>query len=134
MAALYLLDTNTASYIIKGNPPQVRERLLKVPMAQLAVSAITEAELRFGAARKPKVSQISVVVDEFLLRVEVLYWDSDAARQFALLRAAIESAGGPMGNMDLMIAAHALALRAVLVTSDRNFLRVKQLKIEDWRK
>lgn len=134
MPTLYLLDTNTASYIIKGNPPQVRERLLKVPMAQLAVSVITEAELRFGAARKSKVSQISVAVDEFLLRVEVLYWDSDAAWQYALLRAAIESIGQPLGNMDLMIAAHALALRAVLVTSDRSFLRVKQLKIEDWSK
>ena len=82
MAVRYLLDTNTVSYIIKGNRPRVRERLLKVAMAEVGISVITEGELWFGLARKPDATQLKVVVDEFLLRVEVLPWDSEAAKQY----------------------------------------------------
>ncbi len=134
MAVRYLLDTNTVSYIIKGNRPRVRERLLKVAMAEVGISVITEGELRFGLARKPDATQLKVVVDEFLLRVEVLPWDSEAAKQYANIRAALENIGEPMGNLDLMIAAQALGLSTVLVTSDAVFRRVKGLKIEDWNK
>jgi tRNA(fMet)-specific endonuclease VapC len=134
MSPRYLLDTNTASYIIKGNIPRVRERLLKVPMSRLLVSAVTEAELLYGAARKSDSVRLKTAVDEFLLRVDSLPWDSNAARRYADLRAALEIAGTPMGNLDMMIAAHALAAEAILVTSDRSFRRLKNLKIEDWTK
>lgn len=132
MPALYLLDTNTVSYIIKGNIPRVRERLLKVPMAQVTISVITEAELRFGVVRRPEAARLKIAVEEFLLRVQILPWDSEAAQHYANVRAALERTGASMGNLDLMIAAHALAAQAVLVTNDRAFGRVKQLKIEDW--
>jgi tRNA(fMet)-specific endonuclease VapC len=132
MSVRYLLDTNTASYVIKGNIPSVRERLLKVPMARLAISTVTEAELLFGAARKPEAAQLKIAVDEFLLRVEALPWDSTAARHYADVRAALERSGAPMGNLDMMIAAHALALEAVLVTNDRAFRRLSRLKLENW--
>jgi len=134
MPIRYLLDTSTASYAIKGNFPRVRDRLLKVPMAQVAISAVTEAELRFGVVRRPEAARLKIAVDEFLLRVESLAWDTDAAQQYATLRATLERAGELIGNMDLMIAAHALAAQAVLVSSDRGFRRVKHLKIEDWTK
>jgi tRNA(fMet)-specific endonuclease VapC len=129
-----MLDTNTASYVIKGNIPRVRERLLKVPMAQLAVSAVTEAELLFGAARRPEAVRLKVAVEEFLLRVEALPWDSKAARLYSEVRATLERQGKPMGNLDMMIAAHALAVEAVLVTNDRSFRRLGKLKFEDWTK
>ncbi|MGC2768516.1 MAG: type II toxin-antitoxin system VapC family toxin [Candidatus Acidiferrum sp.] len=134
MAVRYLLDTNTASYVIKGDIPRVRERLLKVPMAQLAVSAVTAAELYFGVARKPEAVRLKMAVDEFLLRVEALPWDSKAARYYADVRATLERSGAPMGNLDMMIAGHALALQAVLVTNDRAFRRVGRLKLENWTK
>ena len=134
MSPRYLLDTNTASYIIKGNIPRVRERLLKVPMSRLLISAVTEAELLYGAARKSDSVRLKTAVDEFLLRVDSLPWDSNAARRYADLRAALEIAGTPMGNLDMMIAAHALAAEAILVTNDRPFCRLKNLKIEDWTK
>jgi tRNA(fMet)-specific endonuclease VapC len=134
MPVRYLLDTNTASYVIKGNFPRVRERLLKVPMAEVGVSAVTEAELRFGVARKPEAVRLKTAVEEFLLRVEVLPWDSAAAEQYAEVRADLERTGKPMGNLDLMIAAHALAAQVVLVTHDHVFRRIKRLKIEDWTK
>jgi tRNA(fMet)-specific endonuclease VapC len=134
MSSRYLLDTNTASYIIKGNVPRVRERLLKVPMSQVLISAVTEAELLFGAARKREAVRLKTAIDEFLLRVDSLPWDSNAARRYADVRAAFEIAGTPMGNLDMMIAAQALAEEAVLVTNDRSFRRLKELRIEDWTK
>jgi tRNA(fMet)-specific endonuclease VapC len=133
MPVRYLLDTNIASYVIKGNLPRVRERLVRVPMAEVGISAVTEAELRFGVARRPD-SRLEIAVEEFLLRVEILPWNSAAAKSYAGLRSALERAGEPMGNLDMMIAAQALAAPAVLVTHDRAFHRVKHLKIEDWTK
>jgi tRNA(fMet)-specific endonuclease VapC len=134
MPVRYVLDTNMASYIIKGSFPHTRERLLKIPMSEVAISVITEAELRFGLAKKPEASQLGVIVEEFLLRVEILAWNSEAAKSYAKLRAVMEGLGEPMGNLDMMIAAQALAAQAILVTHDRVFHRVKQLKIEDWTK
>jgi len=127
-----LLDTNTCSYIIKGNRPHVREHLLEVPMAEVGISVVTEAELRFGVARLPHAKKLEIGVEEFLLRVEILPWDSEAAKRYARIRAALEYSGAPMGNSDMMIAAQALAAEAVLVTSDRVFRRVKGLRVEDW--
>lgn len=132
MSVRYLLDTNMASYVIKGNVPRVREKLLRVPMADVGISVVTEAELRFRVARKPEAARLKLMVDEFLLRVEILPWGSSAAQQYASLRSALEDTGVPMGNIDMMIAAQALAAAVVLVTHDRVFQRVKQLKLEDW--
>ena len=131
--ARYLLDTNTASYI-KGNCPAVDRRLVKVPMEQLAISTITEGELRFGAALLPQATRLHSMIDDFFLRLAILPWDSSAAQQYGSLRATLQIAGQPMGNLDVMIAAHALALELVLVTNDKAFSRVKRLKMEDWTK
>jgi predicted nucleic acid-binding protein len=76
-------DTNTVSYIIKGNIPRIRERLLKVPIAEVGLSFVTEAELLFRAARRPEATRLRVAVEEFLLRAEVLPWTSYAAQQYA---------------------------------------------------
>jgi len=134
MAVRYLLDTNTVSYIIKGNFPRVRERLLKVPIAEVGISVITEAELRFGVAKLPHAAKLGVVVKEFLRRIEALPWDSAATQHYARLRAALEENGEPIGNLDLMIASQALAVGAIVVTNDRVFRRVKGLTVEDWTK
>ena len=132
MAIRYLLDTTTCSYIIKGNLPRVRERLARVPIANIGISVITEAELRFGVARRPEATKLKIAVEEFLLHAEVQPWDSEAARHYAEIRAALESVGEPMGNLDMMIAAQALAIAAALVTNDRVFRRIRNLRIEDW--
>ncbi len=132
MPVRYLLDTNTVSYVIKGNFSQVRERLLKVPISEVGISVITEAELCFGVARLPQAAKLGIVVEEFLRRVEILVWDSAAARAYARLRATLEENGEPIGNLDLMIAAQAGAVGLILVSNDRVFRRVKGLKVEDW--
>ena len=133
MERRYLLDTNTASYIIRGHP-RVDRRLARVPMERIAISTVTEGELRFGAARRPEATRLHSLLEDFFLRVTILPWDSDAARRYGELRASLEREGKPMGNLDMMIAAHALALGAVLVTSDRAFARIRKLKVEDWTK
>jgi tRNA(fMet)-specific endonuclease VapC len=129
----YMLDTNTASYVIKDNPRRVRERMLQVPMASLCISAITQAELLHGVARRPEAKQLPRAVREFLLRIDILPWDCDAAESYAKLRVHCERAGTPLGTMDMLIAAHAIAAGAMLVTNDRAFYRVGQdLRLVDW--
>lgn len=129
----FMLDTNTASYIIKGEPAIVRKRLRNVPMAKVCISAITEAELLRGVAKKPDARHLPVAVKEFLLRVDIVPWDSDAAKAYAILRTACDKEGKPLGNMDMLIAAHSVALGAILITNDKAFYNVAHhLELEDW--
>lgn len=140
----YLLDTNIASHIIKGDLPIVRERLVQVPMHSVCISVVTEAELLYGVARRGRPAGLDLRVREFIRRVEVLPWTSDAATVYAELRTSCERAGTPLASMDMMIAAHAKSLQletaprddvSVLVTRDRAFSRIAdlcRLQIEDW--
>ncbi|HTR25635.1 MAG TPA: type II toxin-antitoxin system VapC family toxin [Terriglobales bacterium] len=132
MPLRYLLDTNIASYMIRGDFPRVRERSLRVPAGEIGISVVTEAELRFGAARLPEVARIRVLVRDFLAAVTILPWTSEAAVQYARVRLTAERSGSPMGTLDLMIASHAVAVGAILVTHDRGFKRLPELKVEDW--
>ncbi len=130
----YLLDTNIASYVIKGNYPAVRRRLVTVPLYQVSISAVTEGELRYGVARLPAATSLKAIVEEFLALVVIHRWDSAAAKEYSRIRAALERAGAALGNLDTMIAAQALATGSTLVTHDKAFSRVKGLAIEDWTK
>ena len=103
-------------------------------MAELGISSVTEAELRFGVVRKAGATRLQIAVEEFLVRMEIVPWDSSAAQQYATMRAQLEDSGTPMGGLDMMIAAQALVLGATLVTHDRVFQRVKHLNVEDWTK
>jgi tRNA(fMet)-specific endonuclease VapC len=131
----YMLDTNTASYIIKGEQKVIRERLRNVPMAKVCISAITEAELLRGVAKKPEAKRLPIAVKEFLLRVEILPWSFAVADTYAQLRTACENEGKSLGTMDMLIAAHSVAVGAVLITNDKAFYNVKHhLMLEDWTK
>ncbi len=132
MSAGYLLDTNTASYIIRGHPPLVRSRLLTVPIERITISSITEAELRHGGARKPDAHALHHAINEFILRVTVLAWNSDAAKYYAQSRAELNAKGISLSAMDMLIAAHALATNSILVSSDSAFKQVPDLLVEDW--
>lgn len=127
-----MLDTNIASFIIRGSSLPLKTRLLSVPMAQLCVSCVTQGELFYGLARKPGATALNAAVRELLLRLDVLPWDGAAAQHYGALRAALERQGTPLGNLDTMIAAHALAADAALVTNDRAFTRIEGLQVEDW--
>lgn len=132
MPTPYMLDTNIASFIIRGPSPALQAKLRAVPMAQLCISAVTHGELLYGLARKPGATALQRAVQEFLRRVEVLPWDEAAAERYGPLRAGLEAQGTPLGGMDTLIAAHALAAGCVLVSNDQAFGRVAGLGLEDW--
>lgn len=133
MNTKYLLDTNIASYIIKGHSLIIEEKLLKVPMESIFISAITEAELLRGITKKTEDKRLQLIVKEFLLCVETLVWDSDAAHAYANLRRICDQEGKQLGTMDILIASHSLAVEAVLITNDKAFYQLKNyLKLEDW--
>lgn len=132
-APLYLLDTNIASFMVRGASPALTARIQVVPLDQLAVSAVTEGELRYGLARKPGAMTLVQRVDSFLRHVSVLPWDAAAAQRYGPLRASLESRGMPLASLDTLIAAHALALGATLVTNGQAFFgRIEGLVCEDW--
>jgi tRNA(fMet)-specific endonuclease VapC len=133
MSTHYLLDTSAASYAITKKSPVFDRHLVRVPMAELGVSAVTEGELRYGLARRPS-TPLQSTIETFLLGVTVFPWDSSAAQRYGDLRAALERQGQLLGSLDMMIAAHALALGLTLVSADAAFKRIKHLKVEDWTK
>ena len=128
-----LLDTNIASQVIKGNRPEVTGHLVALPMADITISVVTEAELLNGVARRGYPPKLSARVRAFLARVEVLPWDRHVAGIYADLRADWAAAGVVLGSLDMMIAAHAVATGAVLVSRDKAFIDAPPpLKVEDW--
>ena len=127
----YMLDTNTVSHLLKQHP-SVASRIMAVPMASLCISAITEGELLFGLAERPAAKQLHLAVREFLRRVEVLRWDSIAAERYGSIRADMARQGKMLAPLDLLIAAHALSVDAVLVTNDQAISHMHNLHIEDW--
>ncbi len=134
--AFYMLDTDTASFIIKARSPELEARLAAIPPEQVAISAITRAELMYGLKRLPAGHRLQAGVRQFLNLVSILPWDADAADHYADIRHHLTTTGQPIGDPDMMIAAHALAAGAVLVTNNiRHFERIcttKPLVLENW--
>jgi tRNA(fMet)-specific endonuclease VapC len=127
----YLLDTNMVSYIVSGASQRARAHLLQLSAAAAVyVSAISEAELRFGMAKGAKHAMRIAMMERFLTKATVLAWDREAAVAYGALRAALERAGTPLGALDTLIAAHALAAGAVLVTHDGAFHRLRPLALK----
>jgi tRNA(fMet)-specific endonuclease VapC len=132
MAIRYLLDTNTVSFHIRESSDALKRRLKRTPANLVGISVVTEMELRYGLARNPKL-RIAPLVETFLAGITIEPVTSDVAPHYAEIRAALESKGRPIGPLDLMIAAHAVSLGAVLVTSNRDeFRRVPGLDSVDW--
>ena len=127
----FLLDTNAASALLKGQP-NVAARLKATGPERVCLSVVTEAELLYGVARRPGATKLRVAVDEFLAAIDVLPWTGATAGRYAALRADLERRGRSLAALDLMIAAHAVEHDAVLVTNDRAFGAVPGLRIEDW--
>jgi len=131
---LYLLDTNTVTYVVIGKSEAARARYLERERdARIAVSVVTEGEIRYGIARNPDAIRRNSLMLDFLNRVECFPWDASVAGPYGTLRAALEAKGALTGPLDLMIAAHALSLDATLVTHDRALKRLTNfITVEDW--
>ncbi|RZZ87963.1 type II toxin-antitoxin system VapC family toxin [Pseudoxanthomonas winnipegensis] len=129
---LYLLDTNICIYIINRRPPRVFEHFAGLQIGQVAISSITGAELDYGVAKSGS-QRNRQALDKFLAPLDVLSFDEAAMRRYGALRSGLERQGTPIGAMDQLIAAHALALDAVLVSNNlREFERVPGLRLENW--
>lgn len=130
-AETYLLDSNIVIDAIRGEP-QARRRLNEAEPGALAISALTEAELLFGVEKRRSKLKSGDPTPAILDQLTVLPWDSEAAKTYAVLRSGLEMIGKPLDRIDLLIASHALALRAVLVTRDQAFTQVPRLRLENW--
>ena len=127
----FMLDTNTVSDLLKGHA-EVLRAVSQRPMVEVCVSAITEAELRYGLAKRPQATRLHEAVRQLLLRVQTLSWDAVAAQRYGVLRAELEAQGKTLAALDLQIAAHALALGLTLVSRDKAFAQVPGLSLQDW--
>jgi len=128
-----LLDTNICIYIARNRPPSVARRFARAAPGSLAISIITWGELCFGASKSTDPARAHALLDAFAREVGVLEMPATAGRHYGDLRAALQRAGTPIGNNDLWIAAHALALGVPLVSNNgREFERVPGLKLENW--
>ncbi len=130
--ALYMLDTNAVSAVMRGNP-QMDDRLLQLDPADWCISAVTHSEICYGLALRPEATTLIRAADAFLAVATTLAWDAVAAAAHGRLRAQLRQAGTPIGDFDEMIAAHALSVGAVLVTdNERHFRRISGLPVENW--
>jgi tRNA(fMet)-specific endonuclease VapC len=129
----HLLDTCICVFLIRQKLPEIRKRFEAHALGDLGISSITESELRFGAEKSADPARNHRQLDHLLLTLPVLPYDAGCAIYYGKVRAQLEKAGTPIGSMDLLIAAHALALGSTLVTNNTGeFLRVPGLKVEDW--
>jgi tRNA(fMet)-specific endonuclease VapC len=128
-----MLDTNTCIAIIKQKPPQVFKRFSAYKVGDIGISWVTLAELEFGVAKSQHQEKNQLALEEFVLPLEIATFDRDTARVYGRVRAMLEKKGTPIGSLDTMIGAHALALGATLATNNtREFSRIKGLSLVDW--
>jgi tRNA(fMet)-specific endonuclease VapC len=134
MTALrYLLDTNICIYIAKRRPPSVARRLARLAPGSVGMSLITFGELRYGAEKSTRRKMALDTLEHLAELIPVIEPDLGVGKTYGALRAQLERAGTPIGNNDLWIAAHALALGVTLVTNNtREFDRVSRLKLANW--
>lgn len=133
MSTIFLLDTNIISHIMRQPGGLAAKQAHQMGADErLCTSVIVQFELRFGLAKNPS-QRLQTSYDVTMAGIDVLPLDSSAAIEYARIRALLESRGNPIGANDLLIAAHALALNATLVTDNESeFRRVPGLKVENW--
>jgi len=129
----YLLDTNICIYLIKQKPPQVLQRFSAYTVDDIGVSAITVAEMSFGAQKSQRPEQNRRALEQFLVPLTILDFDYQAAIVYGGIRAALEARGMPVGALDLLIAAQAISRGITLVTNNAaEFARIPNLIMENW--
>jgi tRNA(fMet)-specific endonuclease VapC len=124
-----MLDTSTVSYIVRGESPAARNRLDGLKINEVGcISVVTESEIRYGLARRPPSLALRTVLNEFLEKIQILPWGSDEAYAYGNLRFKLERAGKVLSALDMLIAAHAISTNATLVTGDKAFAQVEDLR------
>jgi tRNA(fMet)-specific endonuclease VapC len=134
MTQRYLLDTNVISHIMQGRDAKLLARLSKLAVGQAAISSVTLAEIEYGIQRRGSPTQLRNALSQVMLHMDVLPWDAAAATCYGELCSSLETQGINLSDFDMMIAAHAVALKATLVSRDKAFMNVPKsiLKLEIW--
>jgi tRNA(fMet)-specific endonuclease VapC len=128
-----MLDSDVCIDVMRGQSPSIRARLERMSPEEVAVSSIVAGELWTGVSKSTQPERSRTAINAFLAYVSVLDWPAEAAPTYSDLRAQLESSGRSIGSMDLLIAAHAIHERAILVTRNLSeFRRVSGLKVETW--
>ena len=129
----YMLDTNICIYAIKHKPERVFLKLREVDPEDVCISVVTYAELVHGVEKSAAVEKNRVALSALLANIEILDFDTDAANCYGKISADLEKKGMPLGSLDMMIAGHAQSLGYTVVTNNaKEFLRVSDLRIENW--
>ncbi len=134
MNRIYLLDTNTVSYIARDQSRAARNRLRSLSHDEIVcISSITEAEIRYGIAKNPLATRRIIAAELLIEQFQVLPWRSQEAQTYGKLRAQQEALGKTIENLDLLIAAHAITTQSTLVTRDKVFHHIPDVRaIENW--
>ena len=131
MTKLYMLDTNTASALIRGNE-QVLAKLVAHKPAQVCISSIVAGELHYGIAKKPEAKRLAEFVRAFLETVQTLPFAAVDAAYYGKFRARVSASGLALSSLDMLIAAHARSVGAILVSNDKAFQHILLEDTEDW--
>ena len=127
-----MLDTNIVSDLIRNPQGKAAKRIARLGESNICTSIIVAAELRYGSAKSGS-TRLHKAVEDLLGEITVLPFDAPADREYGGIRAELESAGQPIGSNDMLIAAHASAIGATVVTAnDSEFKRIRRLKVENW--
>jgi len=134
MTQRYLLDTNVISHIMQGRDAKLLAKLSKLPMGQAAISSVTLAEIEYGIQRRGSPTKLRNALSQVMLHMDILPWDASAATCYGELCSSLEAQGINLSDFDMMIAAHAVALKATLVSRDKAFAHLpkQRLKHEVW--
>jgi len=131
----YILDTNICIYIIKQKPVQVFDKFKTLPLGSVGISSITYAELAYGVKKSIHPEKNRAALNQFLMPLYIIDFDTKAATEYGAIRAELEKAGTPIGPLDMLIAAHVKSIGLTLVTNnEKEFNRVSGLTIENWTK
>ncbi len=129
----YMLDTNICITLIKQKPPQVIQRLQSLRLSEVCLSSISLADLEYGVENSQRPDQNRWALTEFLAPLDILPFDDGAAKSYGVVRHHLKISGKMIGAMDMLIAAHAIALGATLVTNNiKEFKQVKILSVQNW--
>ena len=134
MTQRYLMDTNVISHIMQGRDTKLLAKLSKLPIGQAAISSVTLAEIEYGIQRRGSPTKLRNALSQVMLHMDVMPWDAAAATCYGELCSSLETQGISLSDFDMMIAAHAVALKITLVSRDKAFAHIpkQHLKLEVW--
>lgn len=127
---MYLIDTNICIYIMNNHPPEVLQKFKNIGVGKIGISSITISELHYGVYKSNHIKKNIKRLDEFLSPFDILSYDENASRYYGNIRCQLEKQGNLIGPLDMLIAAHALSEKLILVTNNvKEFGRIKLLRL-----